>query len=363
MKSIDFDGKAIEYFGIWIANIVLNVVTLGIFSAWAKVRKLRFFYNNTKILGNSLSYHATGWQILKGRIIAVVVIIVLATVYTFWPLVQVVSFPAIVLILPWIINSSLRFTARMVSYRNVRFNWHGNYGETLLYFVLGPAISFFSLGLLHPFFTKHYYSYYANNHSYGTSRFQAESSVKSFYLGSIRSGLIPCLFVFYSLIIFFFWQARHLILDQQDEYVDYSGIPQDLTNHYLYVFPEPLGIFLIVLIPVIIVTNFIYRIVARNILLRTLALSNANEKSVSARFDSTLNPFVYLWIVITNSIVVPFTLGLMSPWAQIRFYKYLCSCTKMEATGNLDSFVDTEKKRLSSLGQEYSEMEGFEVSI
>ena len=29
------------------------VVTLGIFSAWAKVRKLRYFYNNTKILENS----------------------------------------------------------------------------------------------------------------------------------------------------------------------------------------------------------------------------------------------------------------------------------------------------------------------
>ena len=53
MKAINFDGKAMEYFGIWIANIVLNVVTLGIFSAWAKVRKLRYFYNNTKILGTT----------------------------------------------------------------------------------------------------------------------------------------------------------------------------------------------------------------------------------------------------------------------------------------------------------------------
>jgi hypothetical protein len=35
----------------------------------------------------------------------------------------------------------------------------------------------------------------------------------------------------------------------------------------------------------------------------------------------------------------------------------------MEISGDLDLFVDSEKKKLSSLGQEYAEMEGFEVSI
>jgi len=126
VKAINFDGKAMEYFGIWIANIVLNVVTLGIFSAWAKVRKLRYFYNNTKILENSLSYHATGWQILKGRIIALFVIVFFASVSYFWPPVNVIGFFMIFLLSPWIINSSLRFSSRMISYRNIRFNWHGN---------------------------------------------------------------------------------------------------------------------------------------------------------------------------------------------------------------------------------------------
>ena len=41
MKGIEFKGKALEYFGIWLANILLTVVTIGIFSAWA--RRLRYF--------------------------------------------------------------------------------------------------------------------------------------------------------------------------------------------------------------------------------------------------------------------------------------------------------------------------------
>ena len=75
MKGIEFKGKALEYFGIWLANILLTVVTIGIFSAWAKVRRLKYFYNNTNILENSFAYHATGWQIFKGRLIAFVVIL------------------------------------------------------------------------------------------------------------------------------------------------------------------------------------------------------------------------------------------------------------------------------------------------
>ncbi len=363
MQKIQFNGKTMEYFGIWIANIVLNVVTIGIFSAWAKVRKLRYFYNNTRILDNAFSYHATGWQILKGRLIAFVAIISFSVVSYFWPIFNGIGFFIILLLLPWIINSSLRFSSRMISYRNIRFNWHGSYGKTLLYFVIGPVISFASVGLLHPLFTKYYYTYYADNHSYGTSRFHSKTSVKSFYMASIRSGVMPCLCLFYGVVIFFLWHARNLFTGVSESDADYSTIQTDLVEHFYYVFPEWAGVVVVTLIPLIFITNIIYRIVSRNLLLRALVLNEAREKEISARFNSTLNPFVYIWIVITNSIIVPLTLGLMSPWAQIRFYRYFCRSTEIKVTGDLDLFVDSEKKKLSSLGQEYAEMEGFEVSI
>ena len=89
----------------------------------------------------------------------------------------------------------------------------------------------------------------------------------------------------------------------------------------------------------------------------------SNNNEISAKFDSRLNPATYLWIIITNAIIVPITLGLMSPWAQIRFYKYLSYSTKIEIIGDLNIFLDTENKNLSSLGEEYSEMEGIEVNI
>ena len=43
----EFRGDPKEYFRIWIVNLALTILTLGIYSAWAKVRKQRYFYLST----------------------------------------------------------------------------------------------------------------------------------------------------------------------------------------------------------------------------------------------------------------------------------------------------------------------------
>ena len=53
-----FRGTGGEYFGIWIVNLALTVITLGIYSAWAKVRTRRYFYGNTYVAGHAFDYHA-----------------------------------------------------------------------------------------------------------------------------------------------------------------------------------------------------------------------------------------------------------------------------------------------------------------
>src|SRR5512146_3042572 len=66
----DFRGDEREYFRIWIVNLALTILTLGIWSAWAKVRTERYFYANTRVAGTPFEYLARPLPILKGRIIA-----------------------------------------------------------------------------------------------------------------------------------------------------------------------------------------------------------------------------------------------------------------------------------------------------
>ena len=72
VERLRFSGTAGEYFGIWIVNLFLTVITLGIYSAWAKVRKKRYFYGNTWLVDSNFEYHGNPVAILKGRIIAFV---------------------------------------------------------------------------------------------------------------------------------------------------------------------------------------------------------------------------------------------------------------------------------------------------
>lgn len=55
----EFRGNASEFFGIWIVNLLLSVLTLGIYSAWAKVRTKRYFYGNTFVDDSAFEYRAT----------------------------------------------------------------------------------------------------------------------------------------------------------------------------------------------------------------------------------------------------------------------------------------------------------------
>jgi Zn-dependent protease with chaperone function len=54
-EQLRFTGKGSEYFGIWIVNLLLTILTLGFYSPWAKVRRMHYFYRNTQLAGNQMS--------------------------------------------------------------------------------------------------------------------------------------------------------------------------------------------------------------------------------------------------------------------------------------------------------------------
>ena len=71
-EPVSFTGTGAEYFKIWIVNLALTIVTLGVYSAWAKVRRLQYFYRHTRLAGAGFDYHGDPIAILKGRIVGLV---------------------------------------------------------------------------------------------------------------------------------------------------------------------------------------------------------------------------------------------------------------------------------------------------
>lgn len=325
-QPILFFGKAGEYFGIWISNLLLSIITLGVYSAWAKVRRVTYFRNRTIIVGDGFGYHATGRQIFQGRVIVLIVIVCIGVITQVQPMLWAVVSPVILFLSPVLINASMRFDARMTSYRNVRFNWHGTYWKTFFLFVIGPFVGIISLFTLTPLLTKLSYCYFAEKHSYGSTYFSANPRTASFYFAFLISVVTLTIL-----------GAVYLILDISEG-----------TDFYSSMVFFSSGIFL---------ATSIYFVRCRNVLMRNLTLGTAIS------FASRMQPGRYIWIVITNLLIATLSVGLMLPWCQIRMYHYLATSASIKIDGGIDSFVDSERSAMSAFGEEFAEFEGMDVTI
>ena len=122
-----FVGTGGEYFGIWIVNLLLSILTLGIYSAWAKVRREQYFHRNTLLDGSGFDYHGNPKAIFKGRCIAVALMSILGMIDKLAPSFYIPALLIVSPLIPWLVIRSLRFRARNTSFRGLRFDFHGTY--------------------------------------------------------------------------------------------------------------------------------------------------------------------------------------------------------------------------------------------
>ncbi|HEX4597371.1 MAG TPA: YjgN family protein [Burkholderiaceae bacterium] len=128
-----FTGTGEEYFGIWIVNLLLTIVTLGIYSAWAKVRKMQYFYRNTQLDRSGFEYHGNPVAILKGRLLAAGLLIAYNVALKTLGAVALIVVLAVIAAVPWLLTQSYRFRLRNSSYRGLRFRFEGPVSEAYLF--------------------------------------------------------------------------------------------------------------------------------------------------------------------------------------------------------------------------------------
>lgn len=144
--SFHFSGSGKEYFKIWIVNLFLTILTLGIYSAWAKVRRLQYFDRNTRLAGAVFDFDGKPGPILRGRILAVALLGMYQYAFGFSKGAGIATVLILLLALPLAMRGALRFRLRHTRYRGVRFGFAGTglgayltYLPPLLMFLL-PAV-------------------------------------------------------------------------------------------------------------------------------------------------------------------------------------------------------------------------------
>ena len=181
-EQLRFTGTGSEYFGIWIVNLLLTIVTLGIYSAWAKVRRLQYFYRHTELAGSGFDFHGSAIRILVGRIVAVLLFGLYnysVRLHSWYTLIVIV---ALAIIMPWLLRNSFRFRLYNASWRGTRFHFRGSLGGAYRVFLLNGILTAITLYLLAPFMHQRLKSYQHGDTWFGKTQFSFHARVGQFYL-------------------------------------------------------------------------------------------------------------------------------------------------------------------------------------
>jgi len=343
--KVQFSGKGGEFFGIWIVNILLSVITLGIYSAWAKVRTHRYFYGHTRIDGHSFDYLATPIQILKGRILAVIVFFIYTFSISFMPILGLFIAIGFIFLMPWIINQGLRFNLRMTRHRNVRFAFKGSYGEAFVNFILLPIASVFTLYLLMPYVIKRIDSYIHSNISYGDKPLTVNLKGETYYLTALICFVVSSITMVVFMGILGLFGLNLIDIENQ----------QNLENSAAMVM---LPIFMtIAYVLMIAIVSAVWHAAIRNHI-----FDNSHFEGV-ATFKSELKPIPFAVLLLTNMLAIVFSLGLAFPWTKVRTSKMLADVTNVTIYPGALNLIDTEQDQQSSFAEEAANVFDIDLSL
>jgi uncharacterized membrane protein YjgN (DUF898 family) len=367
----EFTGKGSEYFSIWIVNLLLSIITLGIYSAWAKVRREQYFHRNTLLDNQAFDYTGDPTNILKGRVVALIILVIGSTLREINVALAVGVIIAYALLYPWVIVRSLKFRARNTLYRNIAFVFTGTTREAVKVFFwiylaflplifasiyFGPDIAaldaqkkagehidafpvfmwwFFGcmgLGLLimllaWPLYVALKQKFVHGHIGYGSARGGFDASVRDFFTALLKvAGFTVLTFALIGIVI-------------------YAAIA--LSFPWLL-----LAAYALLVIP-----NAAYKTFIVNTTYRHASIGGQ-------RLHADMEIGSYAPLLLQNLLLMIFTLGFAWPWVQVRVARYRCeNLALFAAPAVFDSIIGEAQKNPSALGEEAAEFLDFDISL
>jgi uncharacterized membrane protein YjgN (DUF898 family) len=332
-----FTGRTSEYFRIWVVSVCLSIATLGIYSAWGKVRKRRYLYAHTLLDGTGFEYRASPIAILKGRVIVVALLGGFALSAHFLPFAQIVFTLLILLLTPWIIVTASRFNARNSAWRNIAFGFDGRIGEAVKVVLGLGALAIVTFGFGYPYFRMRRARFVIAHHRFGATPFQADLAIGGFILTYLLAFLM---FVGAFVVFAVTMGALH------------SLAPKGSREGAWALYP-----FWPFVMYAIVVAIFAYvRARIGNITMNGLVAG-------PLRCRSTLRTRDLIWLYFSNIVAVLATLGLATPWATLRMARYRARNLYLVGHASPAEFVGAPASDARAAGSEASDLYDVDVSL
>jgi uncharacterized membrane protein YjgN (DUF898 family) len=334
----DFTGRSGEYLRIWIVSLFLSVVTLGIYSAWGKVRKKRYLYSHTELDGTGFEFRAAPLAILRGRVIALLLLGGFALSSHVFPLMQLAFIVLLLVLTPWIVVAASRFNARNSAWRNITFSFNGGIGEAARVFLALGALAVATLGIMYPYARMRRARFIIEHHRFGETQIRADLVTGGFFL----AYLLATLMIVGTMVLFAVAMAIMVFS---------SGAA---GRH------QPAG--MAALVPV--AGIYIAYIAVFAFLRAQIGNLTLNGVVVGPlRCRSTLRARDLVWLYLSNIVAILATLGLATAWVTIRMARYRARNLYLIGEAAPEAFVGTAARDSSATGSEVSDLFDVDVSL
>ncbi len=374
---ITFGGTTRQYFKIYTVNMLLTILTLGIYSAWARVRTRRFFMGHTYIGKHNLDFDARPLSILVSRLLVVAILGgLLYAEITFdliWSGVGVFLVGTL-LLLPVALVRGRSFIARHTLHRTLRFRYRLEYRRAAIlylgyasFYVLFTYISAQSVGsesmrplawlvavllgfiVILPLLLRFGHRIQIDQLQFGRLRFFHESDVKTYYLGGNEVFWVS---IFVTIVFFSCFFIVAAVIESL------SGLLIARYDISPLVIGSILGVALGMAIWVYLAWNFaLYRAVFTCLYWQSFRIGK------DSRIESSLRWQGYAWLLAVNYTLIILSLGFMYPWARVRDYRYVAERLQIRLGPEAAAAYSSAGDDLSPMAGEFADVTGWDFDF
>ncbi|TGL39109.1 DUF898 family protein [Leptospira perdikensis] len=196
-----------QLFVLLLKNMFLTVVTLGIYSFWARTNVQKFMAENLEWAGERFSFHGTGKERFIGFLKALGIFIVLYIgIYIIQYLLTFIPIPYFSMIVgflltlgvflalvPIIVVGGRKYLTSRTGYRNLRFGFDGKILEVAKLYGKGILLTIITLGIYYPWFFAEKEAYLQSKTRYGNTNFGFSAEGKEIFFLYLKGFFLSIL--------------------------------------------------------------------------------------------------------------------------------------------------------------------------
>lgn len=368
----DFVGTTWGYYGVYITNVILTVITLGIYSAWAKIRNKRFFYGNSLLKGHAFEFDANPVAILVSRIIIVAVLAAAAFSDEFLNLIWLgfgLLSTLILMLLPFAVVRGRAFNARHTLHRSVRFSYDRVYWPSYLLFiayflpffgtiavvaamqqileeetaVLSPAfyaaagIGFLYLVAAFPAYHFYRHRIMINQLRFGKLGCSYDAKVGTYYYHAGMAILLGIVLVFAAFVATFVFQL-------------FAGGAIEQGKLTAFVLAA------VIAAPLLIIGIYRSRVVP-------MFYSSVRFSDGSSLQSSATAAGYFFGYALVNFVALVASAGLLLPWVRVRTWRYVTSSLTLNLSRETGVVLAGTSRNVSPLAEELADVSDFDIDF